>query len=384
MRKLFARTKLLGTLGMNKHGLALVICMSAGLYTSTTIAASPNATPPSIRVNAPHVYVVKKGDTLWDISAKFLKSPWRWKDIWASNRHVKNPHWIYPGDRLLLCSLEGRPLIGKDEGDGCEGIIRRHRGETSLSPQIRVESLNNTIPVIPLSYIKQWLDHGLILAPESIKNTPYILGTADHRVIAGQGQTVYARGNGVNVGESYGIFRETEPYTLLNEKGKKVITAVELIEVASATAVADENDLTTLEINNSFNAEVRRGDLVLPRYQTDLPSMFFPTATNDVQEGGQIIRVLGSIGTAAQRSVVTLNRGTRHGAHSGHVLSVYQQGEVVRDPKTKEAIQLPQQRIGNIMIFKTFDNFSYAYVLDSSLPIKVGAQVKTPPMADNE
>jgi hypothetical protein len=75
---------------------------------------------------------VKKGDTLWDISGKFLSKPWRWPEIWASNKHVKNPHWIYPGDRLLLCSLNGK-LIGKDEGDGCDGIIRRYSGNSSTT-----------------------------------------------------------------------------------------------------------------------------------------------------------------------------------------------------------------------------------------------------------
>lgn len=383
MKKLFNGTANFRASGLKKQAAALAICMSAGLFTIPITHASPNTNPPSLRASAPHVYVVKKGDTLWDIAGKFLSSPWRWKEIWASNRHVKNPHWIYPGDRLLLCTLDGRPLIGKDEGDGCEGIIRRHNGGASLSPQVRVEPLNNSIPIIPLSHIEQWLDHGLILSPESIKNTPYILGTADNRVVAGKGQTVYARGNGLTVGQSYGVFREMEPYTLSNTNGKKAVVAVELIEVAAGTAVANENDIATLELTDSFSSEVRKGDHVLPRYNPELPSLFFPTATNEITPGGQIIRVLGSIGTAAQRSVVTIDRGSLNGAKAGHVLSIYQQGEIVRDPKTKEAVKLPNQRVGDLMIFKTFDQLSYAYVLNSALPIKVGAQVQVPPIADN-
>ena len=141
--------------------------------------------------------------------------------------------------------------------------------------------------------------------------------------------------------------------------------------------------MTTLELTESFNAEVRRGDLVLPRYNPELPSLFYPTATNEVTADGQIVRVMGSIGTAAQRSVVTVNRGAMHGAKAGHVLSIYQQGEVVRDPKTKESVKLPNPRVGNLMIFKTFDQFSYAYILDSSLPVKVGALIQAPPTTQN-
>ena len=382
MKKVFNSMALLHATGLKKQCIAFAICLSAGVMSAQFTNASPNLSPPALKASAPNIYVVKKGDTLWDISGKFLSSPWRWKEIWASNRHVKNPHWIYPGDRLLLCTLDGRPLIGRDEGDGCEGVIRRHQGGTSLQPQIRVESLNNTIPILPLAHIKQWLDHGLIISPDSLKSTPYILGTADNRVIAGKGQTVYVRGNGLVTGQTYGVFRETEPYVTVDAKGKKHVTAIELLEVASGTAVANENDVTTLELNESYNAEVRRSDYVLPKYNANLPSLFYPTATADIVADGSIVRVMGSIGTAAQRSVVTINRGNIHGAKTGHVLSIYQQGEVVRDPKTKETIKLPNQRIGNLMIFKTFDQLSYAYVLDSSLPVKVGAHLQAPSITD--
>ena len=110
-----------------------------------------------------------------------------------------------------------------------------------------------------------------------------------------------------------------------------------------------------------------------------MPSLFYPTIPNEVTEGGQVVRVQGSIGTAAQHGVVTLDRGSLHGAKSGQVFSIYQQGETVRDPQTKEMVKLPNQRVGTVMIFKAFDQLSYAYVLDSALPIKVGAEIQPPP-----
>lgn len=369
--------------GFKKQLLAVALCLSAGIAYIDVAQASPNTNPPAMKASAPHVYVVKRGDTLWDISGKFLSKPWRWPEIWASNKHVKNPHWIYPGDRLLLCTLDGRPLIGKDEGDGCEGIIRRHQGGASLKPQIRVESIGNAISVIPLSDIQQWLEHSIVISPESLQNIPYTLGAADGRVITGEGQTVYARGNGLVVGQRYGVYREGKPYIFTNAEGKKVNAGLELTEVASALAVAGENDVTTLELKESFNAEVRRGDYVLPRYDAELPSLFYPITNNEVSTGGKVVRVQGSIGTAAQHGVVTIDRGSLQGARSGQILSVYQAGEVVRDPKTKESIKLPSQLVGTVMIFKSFDNLSYAYVLESSLPIKIGAEIQPPAMSDN-
>lgn len=368
-------------LGLKKHALAMALGVGLGLGSLSMLhAASPNVPPPSLKASAPHVYVVRKGDTLWDIAGKFLKSPWRWREIWASNPHVKNPHWIYPGDRLLLCSFNGKPLIGRDEGDGCEGIIRRHTGSINLKPQVRVESLGEAIPPIRLSDIEVWLYRANIVAPEALTNTPYIVGAADNRLLGGKGQKVYARGNGLVIGEKYGIYRQAEPYIFKDAKGNKYTAGVELLQVASAisTATTASGDMTTLEVTQSYDQEIRRGDLILPEYKNELPSIFYPIAQHEVRDGGQIVRVLGSIGDAAKRSVVTIDRGILDGAQTGQVFNIYQQGEVVQDVKTKKPITLPQEEIGSLMIFKTFDHLSYAYVLDSTIPIKVGASIQSP------
>ena len=385
MKKVLKGMPTFSALGFKKQLLALAVCVSVGVGVVSVAEAAParNVNPPALKAGAPQVYVVKKGDTLWDISKRFLKNPVRWPEIWASNKHVKNPHWIFPGDRLLMCTYNGKPIIGKDEGDGCEGIIRRYTGGTGtkLQPQVRVESLNNAIPVIPLEYIKHWLERSTIVAPESIQGTPYILGTADQRVLAAKGQTVYARGNGLEIGQRYAVYREGEPYMFTDANGKKYNAGLELIQVASGVAVRGENDITSLELTDTYNAEVRRGDRVLPEYDPMLPTLFYPTNAEEVVAGGQVVRVMGSIGTAAKHSVVTIDRGSLQGVQVGHVLTVNQKGEVVTDPKTKERVQLPGQRIGNIMVFKSFENLSYAYVLDSELPIKVSAGIQ-PPLMD--
>ncbi|EEY89417.1 LysM domain protein [Acinetobacter lwoffii SH145] len=380
MKKVLKGMPFFSALGFKNQMLALAVCVGVSMGTIHSAEAAParNVNPPALKANAPNVYVVKKGDTLWDISKRFLKNPVRWPEIWASNKHVKNPHWIFPGDRLLMCDYQGRPIIGKDEGDGCEGIISRYLGSTSLQPQIRVESLNNTIPVIPLEHIKQWLERYTLLAPDSVQGTPYILGTADQRVLAGKGQKVYARGHGLVVGQRYAVYREAEPYVFTDANGKKYTAALELQQVASGIAVRGEGDVTTLELTDSYNAEVRRGDRVLPEYDPMLPTLFYPTNAENIAAGGQIVRVLESIGTAARHSVVTIDRGTAHGVQTGHVFSVNQKGEVVTDPKTKERVQLPGERIGQVMVFKTFDQLSYAYVLESELPIKMGAGIQAP------
>ncbi|MTD12170.1 LysM peptidoglycan-binding domain-containing protein [Acinetobacter sp. YIM 103518] len=383
MKKVLKDTSSLRVLGFKKQILA--VCFGVGLGTISIAEAAPsrNVNPPALKVNAPHVYIVKKGDTLWDISKKFLKNPYRWREIWASNKHVKNPHWIFPGDRLLMCTYNGRPIIGKDEGDGCDGIIRRYGNETiNLQPQVRVESLNNTIPVIPLDGIKNWLERSNIVPVNSTKNMPYVVGAKDQRVLAAKGQNIYVRGNGLEIGQRYSVYRENDPYIMLDAKGKKYNAGLELVEVASGIATKQAGDITTLEVTDSYNSEIRRGYFVMQEYEAMLPTLFYPVNAEEVIAGGKVIRVQGSIGAAAVGSVVSLDRGTNQGVKVGHVFNVNELGQAVKDQVTNETIQLPSENVGSVMVFKAFDNISYAYVLESSLPINVGAALTPPIMND--
>lgn len=372
-------------LGFKKQILALAVCFGVGLGTISIAEAAPsrNVNPPALKVNAPNVYIVKKGDTLWDISKKFLKNPYRWREIWAGNKHVKNPHWIFPGDRLLMCTYNGKPLIGKDEGDGCDGIIRRYDNQTiNLQPQVRVESLNNTIPVIPLDSIKNWLERSTIVPVNSTKNIPYVVGAKDQRVLAAKGQNIYVRGNGLEIGQRYSVYRENDPYIMLDAKGKKYNAGLELVEVASGIATKQAGDITTLEVTDSYNSEIRRGYFVMQEYEAMLPTLFYPVNAEEVIAGGKVIRVQGSIGAAAVGSVVSLDRGTNQGVKVGHVFNVNELGQTIKDQVTNETIQLPSENVGSVMVFKAFDNISYAYVLESSLPINVGAALTPPIMND--
>ena len=373
---------------MNSHrvkpskllALSLALGMAFALPTFAT-AASPNKTPPSLKVNAPSVYIVKKGDTLWDISGRYLKQPWRWPEIWAVNKHVKNPHWIYPGDRLLICTINGRTVIGRDEGDGCLGIERRMGNSglpvVKLQPQVRVEPLDLAIPIIPLSQIQNWLKRSRVVAVADIQAAPYVVGNRDNRVVAAAGQSVYVRGPGLQVGQKYGVYREGADYIVQYGKIKENLGR-ELTQVANGTITALNGEIATIELLRSFDQEVRTGDRVMLENETPLPSVFYPTAATEVTAGGQVIRILDSISSASKNSVVAIDRGIVNGAKPGQVFSVYQKGSITTDPKTGEKIQLPSERVGLVMIFNTFERVSYAFVLESDLPIKVADELRSP------
>lgn len=359
---------------------SLAISLAIGLgFTLPTTAHAKNITPPSLRSDAPNVYIVKKGDTLWDISGRFLKTPWRWPEIWASNKHVKNPHWIYPGDRLLLCIINGRSVIGRDEGDGCTGIAKR-MGDSGLpvvhlQPKVRVEALDVAIPAIPLNNIKHWLEHSQVLPLEQVLSAPYVVGAKDKRVISAAGQSVYVRGTGLEVGKTYGVYHETISYLL--EPSRENLGR-EVSQMATGVVTAIHGDVATLELTQSFDGEVRMQDRVLPLNDAMLPSIFYPTQPDQVKTGGRVLRILDSINSAAKGSVIVLDRGVKDGAAAGQVFAVYQKGSQVKDPKTGEKINLPSEKTGLAMIFRSFDRVSYAYVLESDLPIKIEDEIRSP------
>lgn len=362
--------------------LSLAVLLGVGMalaFPGIALAASPNHTPPRLLTNAPSVYIVKKGDTLWDISGRYLKQPWRWPEIWAVNRHVKNPHWIYPGDRLLICVINGRTVIGKDEGDGCLGIERRMNGDLNgtirLQPQVRIEPLGTAIPLISLASIEHWLKRSRVVNLADIAGIPYVLGTRDNRVIAAAGQSVYVRGLGLTNGQQYGVYREGSDYIDVTTKEN---LGREMMQVATGVVTAINGEVATVELTKSFDGEVRRGDRVMLEDTTPLPATFAPTQPDQVKTGGRVIKTLDSISSAAKNSVVALDRGTADGAAAGQVFAVYQKGQVITDPKTREEIRLPSERVGLVMIFRAFNRISYAYVLESSLPIKADDEIRSP------
>ncbi len=361
-------------MSLKKIAKALLLTTFSGAMLLTT--AHANNPPPTIKADAPNRYIVKKGDTLWDISGRYLDSPWRWKEIWATNKQIKNPNLIYPNDILILCVIQGKTLVGVDTGEGCAGVEKQLTGNVVAS-SVTVTSTANSIPPIPWSAIQHWLDKTIIVNPADFNTTPYILASKKGNLITASGDKVYAKGVPLIVGQRYGIYREGEKY--VEPKTQKVI-GLEVTQVATGLVTSTEtNGVTSLQLIDSYGKEVREGDRVFVELNNSIPPVFYPTPAT-VSRGGMIVRVMDSISSAAKGSVVAINLGRTHGAKPGDVLTVFQKGAVIRDIKDNDMpVRLPSEPTGMVMVFNTFDDISYAYVLDSELPLNVGDQLLPPP-----
>lgn len=348
---------------------ALAVSLLAVSTLGLSSVASANNPPPTIKADAPNRYIVKKGDTLWDISGKYLDKPWRWKEIWATNKQIRNPHLIYPKDVIILCVIKGQKLVGVDTGEGCAGLEKAIDAPTTPVATPAVENVAGSIPAIPLSAIEAWLDRNVIVNPDDYRTTPYVLASKSKNILTGAGNKIYAKGIPLIVGQRYGVYRQGEPY--IDPVSKKVM-GLEVTQVASGVVTdVTSNGISSIELQKTFGQEVREGDHVFAEVGQYLPPMFYPKPAT-VNRGGRVIRTLSAIGSVGRDGVVAINLGTNQGASPGDVLSVFQKGALVQDnigePKGG-AVRLPSEEIGHIMVFKTFDNISYAYVLDTELPI---------------
>ncbi len=345
--------------------------LAVALLLPSTASIADNV---SLKEGHPDRHTVVKGDTLWDISAKFLQDPWLWPEIWEINPDIENPHLIYPGDVIFLEYVDGKPVLKVDRGS--DNSSRRAAGDSNtviLSPFPRATKLDHAIPTIPYDAIRQFLDHPTIMTPEEVKNAAYVTASEEGRLISGTAHRLYVRGI-PNTYSEFDIVRPGRPY-YNDPKRKKDILGYEAIRLATANVEAF-GDPATLRIKHS-SREVLVGDRLIPSRQQAISHNFNPKAPNE-QVNGQIISVPAGITRVSQFQIAVINIGASHGLKTGNILSVFQKGNRVRDPVTRKNIQLPDERAGVLMVVRTLERFSYALVMEASRDIRLYDMVRNP------
>jgi hypothetical protein len=330
--------------------------------------------------NAPDAYTVKRGDTLWDISKLFLKSPWRWPELWGMNMdQIRNPHLIYPGQELFLDKAGGRARLRLGQGDSVPS------GTTKLSPRVRGSALDgDAIPSIPFNLIEPFLNEAVIFQDNELAAAPRIVATQEGRVLLSRGDTAYVRGE-LGGAASFRIFREPKP---LKDPATGEILGYEAVYVGATEAVRPgetrngtdgkpEIIPATFSVT-SIRQEANIGDRLAPVPQREF-SNYAPHAPASPMSG-QIASLYGDALTAGQNQIVSLNRGARDGMERGHVLALWRDGAHVIDKTdpSHPTIKLPDERHGMLFVFRVFDRMSYALILSVKDPVKPGDRFTQP------
>ena len=330
--------------------------------------------------NAPDSHTVQRGDTLWGISSLFLKSAWRWPELWGMNlQQIRNPHLIYPGQVLVLEKTDGRARlrIGRN-GDVPTNTVR-------LSPRVRSELLDNgAIAAIPLNLIGPFLNEAVVFDSNELETAPRIVATQEGRVMVSRGETAYVRGD-LGGARDFRIFRELVP---LLDPGSREVLGYEGRYVGTAEYLRSGNTLvsttaTAAVVPDTFRVTSTRleagvGDRLSPVPQQELVA-YVPHAPAAPLEGS-IVSVYGDGLRAGQNQVVAINRGRRDGLERGHVLALWRTGidAVDKTGGRKEAMRLPDERHGLLFVFRTFERVSYALILTVQEPVRPGDRFSQP------
>lgn len=336
-----------------------------------------------LREGHPDQYTVQEGDTLWGIAGMFLKDPWFWPEIWHVNPDIKNPHLIYPGDEIVLEYVGGEPQLTLNRGPGertyklrPEQRVRQGDRFEKLEPRVRMSPLSSAIPAIPLDAVASLMSTGRIVEEDTLEGAPYVLAGRSERLVFGPGDQFYARGPWDEDTSVYGIFREGNVY---KDPETEEIIGYEAIEVGLARAVDRQGDVVTFDVT-SVKEDIRRGDRLLPTEERRVESTFYPKPPEQQVEG-VIMTVLGGVTQVGRNDVVVLNRGLSDGLDVGTVLGINKQGAMVRDRFATEGpkrVQLPTERAGILMVFRSFERMAYGLVLHTTEPLRVGDVVKNP------
>ncbi|MBI5270005.1 MAG: LysM peptidoglycan-binding domain-containing protein [Burkholderiales bacterium] len=329
--------------------------------------------------NAPDSYTVKRGDTLWDISKIFLRSPWRWPELWGMNLDdIRNPHLIYPGQILYLDKTGGRARLrtARPVETG---------GDAKLSPRVRAEALpSDAIAAVPMHLIGPFLNEAIVLDSDSLAAAPRVVATQEGRVLVSKGENAYVRGD-LSAARHWQLFREARPLT---DPDTKEVLGFEARFVGSAEKVRDgevralpdgkaELVPSTILVTG-LREEVNVGDRLAPTPSRDVEP--FAPHSPGAPIAGRIISVYGDGLNAGQNQIVSLNRGARDGMERGHVLALWRAGtqRVDNTDPDRPLIRLPDERHGLLFVFRVFERVSYALILQVQDPVTAGDRFTQP------
>ncbi|MBV1914634.1 MAG: LysM peptidoglycan-binding domain-containing protein [Pseudomonadales bacterium] len=314
----------------------------------------------ALKQGHPQTYVVKKGDTLWDISATFLEDAWRWPSVWKFNPQIENPHLIYPGDVVQLTYVNGEPrltIVSRDE---------------KLSPKIRASAIAADVEKISLASISKYLSGNRIVELGELESAPYVVSGQEGRLIMGGSDTVYVRGELDQNNIVYGLYRKGGTY--LDPKTGELLGR-EATQLGTGTVVGIDDGIASVFLERT-SADVRIKDRLLPLMEQRIDSTIYPKPPSQPVEG-VIAAVVGGVTQVGQYNVVVFNRGAREGIEPGNVLSIYKEGQLVADEIADRRIRLPAEKGGVILVYRVFEKMSYALVMEASRPLSVGDLVKS-------
>ncbi len=375
------------------------LSLAAVLGLILSLSAPAGADTVALKPDHPGRYTVVRGDTLWGISARFLKDPWQWAKVWTVNPQIRNPNLIYPGDVIVFAYVNGKPqlmllraktIVPPAAGEAAAPAPKMPPASASatqartapsqaplavykLEPQVRSEPISQAIPTISPSVIGPFLTRPLVVSREQLRHAPYILEGLDNHVVLGDASKFYARGLGRHPARHYYIYRQGKALKD-PDSGKTLGHQAVYLGDAKLVRPGDPAKLVITQARQEIFPMDRL--LAAPSLQPPLP-YYFPHPPGRMVHG-RIILALNNLADFGPLTVVAINLGRNDGMKDGDVLRILHHGSKRIDPVTQRNYRTPSEDEGLLMVFRIFDKVSYALIMSATGPIHMYDVVKTP------
>ncbi len=330
-----------------------------------------------LKPSAPETYTVKKDDTLWHIASIFLDQPWLWPDLWRNNTQIENPHLIYPGDVILIRYVDGKPEL----------MLKRDKKRLVLSPtSTRTEKPAVPINVLPWSVIEPYVAENEIVTEVNFEQLPHLLGNETGNTRFVSDDLVLSDQQGPST-DQYRVIRRDAIIRDMNDE----VLGIQIHHIADATLVADEATNTWLVKIQDINEEAKRGDKLKPVENVVRPELVLHAASKDQQ--GYIVDSLHQHNLLGKHDVVIVDLGESE-VSPGTVMGIYTQGpEIINSDSPRyegegnaitnlftfgDNVSQPALKVGELIIFNTFDNASYGIITRASSIVRKGAIISAP------
>lgn len=353
---------------MTKQTSEIMFRQSIRLLTTLLVAlllTSTSSANPILANDYPERYTVVEGDTLWGISERFLRDPWRWPEFWQANPQVENPDLVFPGDVLVMTFIGGKPVLRSLRRDTIGHTVK-------LSPKQRVSRFS-AIPSIDPSAIQAYINSPLVTDVKELNESGYIVEGLDGRLLLGKYDQFYARKVDDEDAVEYRVFRPGRHFV---DPVSRESLGWEAVHVGDANMLkwGDTSRMSLLRTYQDVNVR----DRLRPVFKREPLPFFFPKAPDNQKIRGTILETPNQSTELGALSVVAINLGEREGVSPGDVFRIKSQRDRREDPITGRPYFLPEENIGLLLVFRTFEKVSYALVTDTSRQVRPGDVLVSP------
>ena len=340
----------------------------------------------TLKAGYPESYVVKKGDTLWDISATFLNDPWKWPRLWDVNPQIANPHLIYPGDQLTLVFIDGQPRLVRNGANEGKPHIRK-------TPEGRVIAKSNAVPAVDLALIQNYLVQNRVVDADWFAQQPMVLAgesPSRHHVV---GDVIYIDSE-LPLNQKLGMYERGRDF--FNKQTGEALGQEAIL--ASTGQVIESGKVSKVKILSNYR-ETKAGFRALPMEDEALMSAYFTPKPAELKTPATVLAIESTMREAGKLNVVYLDKGTQDGVEPGEVFSIYRDGEeivinndgqpvpaaertaydnVVASLSSERAIKMPDIYHGKLLVFKVFDKASLGLIVSTERSVRVDDKLIAP------